>query len=37
MASAAGGMDIAEVAATEPEKVFRLAFDPILGCCLVST
>ena len=31
MASAAGGMDIEEVAATEPEKIFRLAFDPHLG------
>jgi succinyl-CoA synthetase beta subunit len=31
MASAAGGMDIEEVAATQPEKIFRLAFDPHLG------
>jgi succinyl-CoA synthetase beta subunit len=33
MASAAGGMDIEEVAATQPEKIFRLAFDPISGFC----
>jgi succinyl-CoA synthetase beta subunit len=31
MASAAGGMDIEEVAATQPEKIFRLAVDPQLG------
>jgi succinyl-CoA synthetase beta subunit len=31
MASAAGGMDIEEVAATQPEKIFQLAFDPHLG------
>jgi succinyl-CoA synthetase beta subunit len=31
MASAAGGMDIEEVAATHPEKIFRQAFDPHLG------
>ncbi len=31
MASAAGGMDIEEVAATHPEKIFRLAIDPHLG------
>jgi succinyl-CoA synthetase beta subunit len=31
MASAAGGMDIEEVAETHPEKIFRLAFDPHLG------
>jgi len=31
MASAAGGMDIEEVAASHPEKIFRLAFDPHLG------
>jgi len=30
MASAAGGMDIEEVAATQPDKIFRLAFDPHL-------
>jgi succinyl-CoA synthetase beta subunit len=31
MASAAGGMDIEEVAATHPEKIFRQAVDPHLG------
>ena len=31
MASRAGGMDIEEVAATEPEKIFTFAIDPILG------
>ena len=31
MASRAGGMDIEEVAATEPEKIFTFAVDPILG------
>jgi succinyl-CoA synthetase beta subunit len=31
MASAAGGMDIEEVAATQPEKIFRMAVDPHLG------
>jgi succinyl-CoA synthetase beta subunit len=31
MASPAGGMDIEEVAETQPEKIFRLAFDPHLG------
>ena len=31
IASRAGGMDIEEVAATEPEKILRLTIDPILG------
>jgi succinyl-CoA synthetase beta subunit len=31
MASASGGMDIEEVAAEHPEKIFRLAVDPQLG------
>ena len=31
MASRAGGMDIEEVAATEPEKIFTFKIDPILG------
>jgi succinyl-CoA synthetase beta subunit len=31
MASAAGGMDIEEVAATTPEKIFRVAIDPATG------
>lgn len=31
MASAAGGMDIEEVAATTPEKIFRAHVDPNLG------
>jgi succinyl-CoA synthetase beta subunit len=31
MASRAGGMDIEEVAATEPEKIFSFVIDPILG------
>src|SRR6185369_9429189 len=31
MASAAGGMDIEEVAATHPEKISRVAVDPHLG------
>jgi succinyl-CoA synthetase beta subunit len=31
MASASGGMDIEEVAAQHPEKIFRLAVDPHLG------
>jgi succinyl-CoA synthetase beta subunit len=31
MASAAGGMDIEEVAATTPEKIFRVHVDPELG------
>jgi succinyl-CoA synthetase beta subunit len=31
MASRAGGMDIEEVAATTPEKIFNLAVDPVLG------
>ena len=31
MASAAGGMDIEEVAATTPEKILRLTPDPLLG------
>ena len=31
MASPAGGMDIEEVAATEPEKIFTLNIDPVLG------
>ncbi|MDQ3563066.1 MAG: ADP-forming succinate--CoA ligase subunit beta [Pseudomonadota bacterium] len=31
IASRAGGMDIEEVAATEPEKVLSLTIDPILG------
>jgi succinyl-CoA synthetase beta subunit len=31
MASAAGGMDIEEVAATQPEKIVREPFDPHLG------
>jgi len=31
MASAAGGMDIEEVAATEPEKIFRVAVHPATG------
>jgi succinyl-CoA synthetase beta subunit len=31
IASSAGGMDIEEVAATEPEKIFSLTIDPILG------
>jgi succinyl-CoA synthetase beta subunit len=31
MASPAGGMDIEEVAAHEPEKIFTLTIDPVLG------
>jgi succinyl-CoA synthetase beta subunit len=31
MASAAGGMDIEEVAATTPEKIFRVHIDPNIG------
>ena len=31
MASAAGGVDIEEVAATEPEKIFTFAVDPVMG------
>ncbi len=31
IASAAGGMDIEEVARTEPEKVFRITVDPAMG------
>lgn len=31
IASRAGGMDIEEVAATEPEKILSLSIDPILG------
>jgi succinyl-CoA synthetase beta subunit len=31
MASPAGGMDIEEVAAKEPEKIFTLTIDPVLG------
>lgn len=31
MASRAGGMDIEEVAATEPEKIFTFMIDPIMG------
>ncbi|MFT5350301.1 MAG: succinyl-CoA synthetase beta subunit [Planctomycetota bacterium] len=31
MASRAGGMDIEEVAATEPEKIFTFMVDPIMG------
>jgi succinyl-CoA synthetase beta subunit len=31
MASASGGMDIEEVAATEPEKIFRIHIDPTIG------
>ncbi|MBX3470621.1 MAG: ADP-forming succinate--CoA ligase subunit beta [Planctomycetes bacterium] len=31
MASAEGGMDIEEVAATHPEKIFRQPCDPLLG------
>ena len=31
MASAAGGMDIEEVAATQPEKIFTFAVDPVMG------
>ena len=31
MASAEGGMEIEEVAATHPEKIIRLAIDPALG------
>ena len=31
MASAAGGMNIEEVAATEPEKIITLAIDPVTG------
>ncbi len=33
MASAAGGVDIEEVAATAPEKILRLTPDPLLGLC----
>ncbi|NKB38889.1 MAG: ADP-forming succinate--CoA ligase subunit beta [Gammaproteobacteria bacterium] len=31
MASRAGGMDIEEVAATEPEKIFTFMVDPVMG------
>ena len=31
MASAAGGVDIEEVAATTPEKIIRIHIDPLLG------
>jgi succinyl-CoA synthetase beta subunit len=31
MASAAGGMDIEEVAATQPEKIFRVHVNPMIG------
>ena len=33
MVSAAGGIDIEEVAAKTPEKITRLAVDPRYGCC----
>ncbi len=33
MASPAGGMDIEEVAASTPEKIFREQIDPALGLC----
>ena len=36
MASAAGGMDIEEVAATEPEKIFTVAVHPAAGSGLKS-
>jgi succinyl-CoA synthetase beta subunit len=35
MASAAGGMDIEEVAETHPEKIFRIAVDHHLGASAV--
>ena len=31
MASAEGGMDIEEVAANTPEKIFKVSFDPVAG------
>jgi succinyl-CoA synthetase beta subunit len=31
MASASGGMDIEEVAVTEPEKIFKIHIDPTIG------
>jgi succinyl-CoA synthetase beta subunit len=31
IASSAGGMDIEEVAATEPEKIIHITIDPVLG------
>jgi len=31
MASRAGGMDIEEVAATQPDKIFTYAIDPVMG------
>ena len=31
MASSAGGMDIEEVAASTPEKIFNITIDPVLG------
>jgi len=31
IASSAGGMDIEEVAATDPEKIFKTAIDPVMG------
>jgi succinyl-CoA synthetase beta subunit len=31
IASSAGGMDIEEVAATQPDKIFKTTIDPILG------
>jgi succinyl-CoA synthetase beta subunit len=31
MASASGGMDIEEIARTQPEKIIRVAIDPFLG------
>ena len=31
MASAEGGMDIEEVAASTPEKIFKVSFDPVAG------
>ncbi len=31
MASTAGGMDIEEVASTEPEKIFTFSIDPVMG------
>ena len=32
MASAAGGIDIEEVAATEPGKIFTFTIDPVMAC-----
>jgi succinyl-CoA synthetase beta subunit len=36
IASAAGGVDIEEVAATTPEKIIKVHIDPLLGTARLS-